>query len=233
MGATAHDTTAARKESFDAHREAAPAVVVVILLQLTLASVSRAEHWSLWIIPWWAWLVCVVPEIVLLVPLLDDGLRTRLERTGRQRAATFALFGVVTLTNALLLVAVLASLVEGHERSGGQLLLKALTLWATNTITFGLWFWSFDRGGPAHRQEPSPRPPDFLFPQLSDPQLAAAGWQPRFFDYLYIAFTNSIAFSPTDTLPLTGTAKRLMLAESTISAVTVLLVAARSVNIFR
>ena len=231
MRATGHSVPAAREEAFDAHREAAPAVVVVIVLQLTLASVSRLEHWSLWLIPWWGWLVCVVPEIVLLVPLLDDGLRAKLELAGRQRAATFALFGVVTLTNALLLVAVLASLIEGHERSGGQLLLKAL--WATNTITFGLWFWSFDRGGPARRQEPSLPPPDFLFPQLSEPHLAAAGWQPRFFDYLYVAFTNSIAFSPTDTLPLTATAKRLMLTESTVSAVTVLLIAARSVNIFR
>jgi uncharacterized membrane protein len=224
---------AAREEAHDAHREAAPAVVAVILLQLALASISRVEHWSLWVIPWWAWLVCVVPEVVLLVPLVNDRLRAAVERAGRGRAATVALFAVVTLTNALLLVAVLASLIGGHERSGGQLLLKALTVWATNTITFGLWFWSFDRGGPARRLEPSPPPPDFLFPQVSDPQLATPGWQPRVFDYLYVAFTNSIAFSPTDTLPLTDTAKRLMLAESSISAVTVLLVAARSVNIFR
>jgi uncharacterized membrane protein len=205
----------------------------VIALQLLLALVSRAEHWTICHVPWWAWLVCIVPEAVLLVPLVNDRLRRRLDRSGRREAAVLALFSVISLTNALLLVAVLASLISGHERSGGQLLLKALTLWATNTITFGLWFWALDRSGPARRLEPNPPPPDFQFPQLSDPGNAEPGWYPRLFDYLYIAFTNSIAFSPTDTLPLTRPAKALMLAESTVSAVAVLLVAARAVNIFR
>jgi hypothetical protein len=82
------------------------------------------------------------------------------------------------------------------------------------------------------RHEPDPPPPDFQFPQLENPQLAAPGWYPKLFDYLYISFTNSIAFSPTDAMPLSRRAKALMLAESAASAVTVLLVAARAVNIF-
>src|SRR5262249_41880895 len=143
-------------------------------------------------------------------------LRRRLDRSGNRKAVVLALFAVISFANALLLVAVIASLISGHERSGGQLLLKALTLWATNTITFGLWFWSLDRGGPARRLEPEPPPPDFQFPQLSDPGLAQPGWYPQLFDYLYVSFTNSIAFSPTDTLPLTRPAKALMLAESTV-----------------
>jgi uncharacterized membrane protein len=59
-----------------------------------------------------------------------------------------------------------------------------------------------------------------------------ARWQPRLFDYLYVSFTNSIAFSPTDSMPLTHAAKGLMLTEASISSMTVLLVVARSVNIF-
>jgi hypothetical protein len=39
------------------------------------------------------------------------------------------------------------------------------------------------------------------------------------------------AFSPTDAMPLTRPAKALMAAESTLSVVTVLLVAGRAVNI--
>ena len=50
---------------------------------------------------------------------------------------------------------------------------------------------------------------------------------------MYVAATNAIAFSPTDTLPLTRLAKQLMLAEAVISVGTVLLVIARSVNIFK
>ena len=33
------------------------------------------------------------------------------------------------------------------------------------------------------------------------------GWQPALVDYLYTSFTNATAFSPTDTMPLTPTAK--------------------------
>jgi hypothetical protein len=68
---------------------------------------------------------------------------------------------------------------------------------------------------------------------MENPQLVPPGWQPELVDYLYVSFTNSIAFSPTDAMPLSRWAKLLMLAESAISAVTVLLVAARAVNIFK
>jgi hypothetical protein len=75
--------------------------------------------------------------------------------------------------------------------------------------------------------------PDFLFPQMQSREVAPPHWTPELTDYMYVSFTNSIAFSPTDTLPLTRWAKLLMLSESTISAVTILLVAARAVNIFK
>jgi hypothetical protein len=147
--------------------------------------------------------------------------------------AALALLGVVSLTNGLLLIALLGSLISGHERSGGQLLLKATTIWGTNVIAFGLWYWGIDRGGPVRRLQPDPPPPDFQFPQMENPQLAAPGWYPELLDYIYISFTNSIAFSPTDAMPLSRRAKLLMLFESAISAITILLVAARAVNIFK
>ena len=224
--------TPSQEEVFEARFEAAPAVVVVMALQLTIALVSRTQSWSLWVFPWWGWLIGIVPEAVLLLLLVFDRSRHRLEEIGHRRTVSIALFGIVSLVNALLLLALIASLVGGHERDGGQLLLKALTVLATNTITFGLWFWSIDGGGPARRLEPNPPPADFAFPQQSDPETAAPGWYPRLFDYMYVSFTNSIAFSPTDTMPLTRPAKALMMAEAGISAFTVLLVAARAVNIF-
>jgi hypothetical protein len=103
----------------------------------------------------------------------------------------------------------------------------------TNVIVFALWFWGFDRGGPTARRESDPPLPDFQFPQLENPTLAEPGWHPHLIDYIYVSVTNSIAFSPTDAMPLTRWAKLLMLAESGVSAITVLLVAARSVNIFQ
>lgn len=222
-----------QEEAFESRWEAAPAVVVVIVLQLVLALVSRQEHWTLAGLRWWVWLVSVGPEVALLMPLALDRPRQRLEQTGKRRMVALSLLGVVNVSNAFLVAALIVSLVHGDEKSGGQLLLKAMTVWATNVISFGLIYWAIDRGGPVRRAHPNPPPPDFQFPQMENPQLAAPGWYPQLVDYTYVSFTNCIAFSPTDAMPLSRRAKLLMLSESGISAVTVLLVAARAVNIFR
>jgi hypothetical protein len=110
----------------------------------------------------------------------------------------------------------------------------------TNIIVFALWYWELDGEGPFDRDQyasacvtPSI---DFLFPQMSiDPNrikgVNPEHWRPLFLDYFYLSFTNALAVSPTDTMPLTRTAKMLMLGESLISFVTVALILARSVNI--
>ena len=101
-----------------------------------------------------------------------------------------------------------------------------------NVITFALVFWELDCGGPVRRALADKRvTPDFQFPQDENPELPATGWRPAPQDYFYIAVTNSIAFSPTDAMPLTHRAKLFMGFESLIAAVTLLIVAARAVNI--
>ena len=222
-----------RQEERESRWEASPAVAIVIGLQLLLAIVSLTQHWKTWDFSWWVWLIPVVPETILLVLLSWSRPHERLVQMGIRRTVGIVLLGIVSIANALLVVGVIASLVEGQEKSGAQLLLKAVTVWGTNVITYGLWFWAFDRGGPATRVSADPPLPDFLFPQMQSQELAPPHWTPELTDYMYVSFTNSIAFSPTDTLPLTRWAKLLMLSESTISAVTILLVAARAVNIFK
>jgi hypothetical protein len=226
-------TSDAKEEVDESRWEAAPAVVLVIAFQLALALVSRQRDWKLWGLPWWVWIVVVVPEAILLAALALDSTRHLLERMGHRRKAALVLLGLISVENAVALVALLGSLISGEEHSGGQLLFKGMTVWGTNVVAYGLWYWSVDRGGPVRRREPHPPLPDFQFPQLENPTLAPRGWQPRLTDYIYVSFTNSIAFSPTDAMPLTGRAKILMLSESAISAVSVLLVAARAVNIFK
>jgi hypothetical protein len=222
-----------REEQIESRWEAAPAVVLVISFQLVLAMVSYKQDWTLWELPWWVWLVPVGPEVLLLIPLAWDRPRHQLEQIGHRRTVALALVAVVGVSNGLLLTALLGSLITGHETSGGELLLKGAAIWGTNVIAFGLMFWGFDRGGPVERLR-SDRPlPDFQFPQDENPELAQPGWQPRLVDYVYVSFTNSIAFSPTDAMPLTRWAKLLMLLESSISAMTVLLVAARAINILK
>ncbi len=222
-----------REEQLESRYEAAFAVVLVIGLQVTLAMVSLANGWKLIGFPGWVWLIPAVPEAVLLLALAWSLPRHRLEQMGHRRTVALALVGVITVANVLALVALIASLLSAQEKSGGELLLKGATIWSTNVITFGLLFWEFDRGGPMRRLAPDAPPRDFQFPQDENPALAEPGWHPRLADYVYIAYTNAIAFSPTDAMPLTRRVKMMMLAESGISAMTVLLVAARAVNILR
>ena len=222
-----------REEERESRWEAAPAVILIIVLQACLAAMSKRNDWHLWRLPWWAWLVAIVPEVLLLIPLATESGRSQLEQMGIRRRFALTLLGLISVVNGLGLIALIISLVTGHESSGPQLLMKAGVVWSTNVVTFGLWFWAFDRGGPVRRLEPNPLPPDFQFPQMENPQLAAPGWRPQLVDYMYVSFTNSIAFSPTDAMPLSRPAKLLMLIESSASSVTILLAAARAVNILR
>jgi hypothetical protein len=213
--------------------EAAPAVLLIIALQTLLAAVSYRQDWHLWNLPWWAWLFVMIPEALLFGALSWSRPRQQLEEIGKRRMFSLLLFGVIILANGSALVALIGSLLMGHEDNGAELIYKGITIWTANMISFGLWYWVFDRGGPVRRREPNPRPPDFQFPQMENPGLAEPNWHPRLFDYSYVSYTNSIAFSPTDAMPLTRTAKVLMLVQSSASALTVLLVAARGVNILR
>lgn len=112
-----------------------------------------------------------------------------------------------------------------------QLLVTAVTLLTTNVVTFGLLYWQIDGGGPSTRQTHARSYPDFQFPQTGTQGLAPPDWQPRFPDFLYVAFTNVVAFSPTDSLPLTHRAKGLMAIQSLISLAVLVIVVSRVINI--
>ena len=111
------------------------------------------------------------------------------------------------------------------------LLGRGASIWVENVIVFSLWYWHFDRGGPAERAAGSPIPPSFAFPENATPELAPVGWRPAYPDYLYLAYTNATAFSPTDTLPVRRWAKLTMMVQSTLSLVIAILVVARAVNV--
>jgi hypothetical protein len=145
------------------------------------------------------------------------------------RALALALTAIVSLMNLGALVELVRALLAGKSSSGPTLLLDALNIWVTNVVAFALWFWGVDRGGPSVRSFKATDHADFLFPQMT--LETGKGFSPGFIDYLFVAFTNATAFSPTDTLPLSPRAKLLMMAEALISLLTVALVAARAVNI--
>jgi hypothetical protein len=221
----------AREEELESRWEAAPAVLAIVAMQTGLGFLSFEKGWDLWVFPWWIWLVGVVPEALLFGVLAFTRPREHLEQLGKRRMAGLTLLGLISATNALFLVALMGSIIDGSDETGGQLLLNAAAVWTTNVLAFGLWYWDLDRGGPVRRRKPKPPAPDFRFTQMETPEVAEDDWEPHLVDYLYVSFTNSIAFSPTDTMPLTRRAKLMMMAESSISAITILLVAARSISL--
>lgn len=219
---------AARAES---RREAAPAAAVVLLVIIVLAVVSRAKDWQLLGLSWWIWLLVALPAILLTI---DLALTYRGKGLVRSRRAALILLGLLALGNFAAVAILVAGLVTANsaDLSGGELLFTGFAIWSADVIVFGLWFWEVDAGGPVARlNAPRAEPRDFEFPQDENPRLASPHWRPQVWDYLYVSMTNSIAFSPTDAMPLSVRAKALMGFESAISAVTVLLIAARAVNV--
>jgi len=222
-----------REAQRDAHREAAPFVLAVVVAQAGVAALSAWQGWELLgRRDWWIWLVLAVPALVLVVAFLGGVGQGRDARRRRTLAiGLLAVLGTANLAGVVLLVASLVG-VSSARPTGAQLLASAFSVLLTNTVTFALAFWEADCGGPVQRALADKRTyPDFQFPQDENPSLAQPGWEPRLGDYFYVSLTNSIAFSPTDAMPLTQRAKWLMGSESVVSIVTVLLVAARAVNI--
>jgi hypothetical protein len=160
----------------------------------------------------------------------------RINRESRAlRLFSLMLAALISFANAWSLERLAAGLVTGHQHwDAGSLLVTGGAIWLTNVIVFGLWYWEFDRGGPVARALGVNPYPDFQFPQMvSPPELVPPHWEPQFADYLYLAFTNAAAFSPTDVMPLSRWAKLAMTLQSAISIVTVALVVARAVNILQ
>ncbi len=215
-----------------AMREARIEAVVVLALDVALlaglAALDKANGWGIIELPWWLWLLLAAPALIFMVLLLAAPLAEM--SPGRMRNGGFVLLGLLVLSDVVavgLLLAALASS-EAASLSAGDLLAHGVVVWLTNIITFALLFWLLDAGGPRVRAERGRPEPDFQFPQdVSD----RPGWSTRLSDYLYVALTNAIAVSPTDTMPLTRRAKGLMATESLISYAVVILVVARAVNV--
>jgi uncharacterized membrane protein len=170
-------------------------------------------------------------EAVLLVALVVVAPARATTHRVRERRFALAVIASVSLVNVVLLVRLVNELINGGKVAGHALVLSGAVLWATNVLLFAVWYWEMDRGGPVARYLNADAMVDFEFPQMDNPQFAPNGWRPGFLDYLYLSLTNSTAFSPTDTMPLTHTAKIVMAIQSLTALLTVGLVIARAVNI--
>ena len=186
----------------------------------------------------------VVPTVegLLLVALLVTNPYRMNRRTRLSRLTSLCLAAIVVLTNLVALAMLVADLVRGDTSRPGLLLMAGLQVWATNVIGFALMYWELDRGGPVSRvRRPREQIPDadWRFTQDEDHDTVAevaagssmkSGWVPVFADYLYLSLTNSSAFSPTDTMPLSTRAKMLMGLQATAALMVTLVIVARAVG---
>lgn len=201
-----------------------------LLAFLAVGGIYMALPRSLIIGPIWLLPTLIV---VLLVPTVVS------HRSGKRslnRVLGILINGITTLAligSVVLLVRALPS----HQESPLQLLRSGMLLWLTNVIVFALWYWRLDGGGPTLRQELKKfGSTSFLFPQMQVPhderaQFACLIWRPRFIDYLFVSFTQSSTFGPTDAPLLARWAKILAMIQIFISLSIVVLLISRAVGV--
>jgi uncharacterized membrane protein len=200
------------------------AILVAIGLQVALP--ARFSPHTRWVLP--------VLEVLLLLGLMMVNPGRIDRRSTALRRVSLGLIAVISAANASAAIRLIVGLIRGTEGDrAGPLLLLGGAIWLTNVIVFALWYWELDRGGPVARAYGDLPNPDFVFPQMTSPELVSADWEPEFVDYFYVSFTNAAAFSPTDTMPFSRWAKLTMMLQSAVSLSTVALVIARAVNILR
>lgn len=169
-------------------------------------------------------------ELVLMLLLLATTPRQSVFESSKRRLNVVFLLLTLALGNVFALSRVADQLLQGGKvHNGRELIMTAINIYLTNIVIFALLYWEMDAGGPGNRAQAKDVDRDFLFPQSQINTLTK--WRPTFIDYLYVSSTNSTAFSPTDTMPLTRRAKMLMLFQALVSLVVIALVAARAVNI--
>jgi len=197
---------------------------------LAVAGLYFALPESLIVGPRWVFPALIV---VLLIPTMVTHAR---QLHTLNRIFGFATTSVITV-GMIASVVLLVQALPQHKETPTELLTSAAALWATNVLVFTLWYWRLDAGGPHSRDKRLEHTDgSFLFPQMTMPLAAKkaadeVNWSPNFFDYLFLAFNTSTAFSPTDVPVLARWAKILMMLQSVISLTVLALLAARAVNI--
>jgi uncharacterized membrane protein len=211
--------------------------VVALLAALSLYAALPSSF-----LPGLRWVVVAV-GLAMLVPLVILNPHHLRRETAWSKYLSAGQAVLLVVANEVALVHLIVVLVTDTDQSGPVLLVAALQVWVTNVIGFALVYWELDRGGPVARRH-SPRAvlpsADFRFPQDEDDDAVEevarrssprSGWVAAYGDYLYFSLTNSMAFSPTDTMPLSLRAKALMAVEALSGFVLLAVVIARAVSL--
>ena len=189
-----------------------PSTLAFLVLGMAYSLVSD----RLTIGPPWLVLAAVVAGLALIYLLRWRGL------VAARRKVALSILAVVTLAvGASAIFLVVSPSAAGV--SALELLRDAVLLWASNIVNFGLWYWEVDGGGPVHRlMHRTPPSTDFAFPPQQQAALSGQkdlDWSPMLVDYLFLAFTSSSTFGPTDTLVMARRAKVLMMLQASLSLI--------------
>ena len=186
--------------------------------------------------PWFTvgptWLLPVL-IVVLLIPTVVSH---RMGRHSLNHALGIVINAIITL--ALIgSVILLVGAIPVHKEARLSLLLSGAELWLTNVMVFALWYWRLDGGGPTVRDRYREfGSHSFVFPQMQIEKIERGRfrverWRPGFVDYLFIAFTTSSTFGPTDAPVLAHWAKVLTMCQIFISLSIVVLLISGAVGI--
>ena len=191
-------------------------VLIIVAVQLSLpASVTVGPIW-------------LIPLLELSgIPIALALRRAEGSDGPRLRVVVHAYLTLLVAASVMNAVLLLVSMLQGDDTDGVYLLMAGFGVLLINVLSFGMVYWWIDSGGPLRRLSADPAPPDFLFPQ----QASATTWRPGLIDYLFTAYTNIIAFSPTDTMPLTHRVKILFTVQSSAALLTIVITLSRAINL--
>ena len=193
----------------------AGACAIGLLAAILFSFPNRYTFGPPWIVPTVAIALGVLSAVSIVAPA-----------DGRWRLVILTVVGLTSVLNGLALAALVYLLLfVKTEITGLRLLSTAVSIWLTNVVTFALFYWAIDGGGPLRRARDAEAVRDFVFPGDSK--------QPGILDYLFLAFNTATAFSPTDTVPLTTRSRMAMMVESLVSLMAIAIAAARAINILR
>jgi uncharacterized membrane protein len=201
-----------------------PSLAIVVLIGIPFLLPGH-------VFPRWWWLATPLQLGLLVAMLLADPGRID-RRSQRIRRLSIALTSIFAAMAVFATVCLVVELVDGAPDldAASDLLAIGFAVWIIVNLTFSLLYWQLDGGGPAERLHDRRAHPDLAFPEHMNPDIARPGWRPIYFDYLYLAFTNATAFSPTDVMPIARWAKLAMATQAILSLVILSLVIANAVN---
>jgi uncharacterized membrane protein len=168
---------------------------------------------------------------IIILCLLAAVILWTLNDVRRLRVAIFLLNGLFTLQLFVATVLIVVRLLQSEKVAVTTLLVDGFVIFVTNILVFSLWYWYIDSASTRFMESTIDRRWDFLFPQRQAALPGYENWQPRFWDYVFLAYTTSVAFSPADTLPLSRAAKQLTMTQSVIALIAITAVLGTAINI--